>query len=82
MTLDEQISWLADEAAKRLASAGRRDESAATHRASVPPGIRYSWHNDRAADKERQGKKLREGAAALLAVENSLRAYRAALEAA
>lgn len=81
MTLDDQIKWLADEAAKRLAAARRRDERAAADLGRAGPSGR-GWYADNAKRKAAQGQKLREEAATLLAIENSLRAYRAATEAA
>lgn len=72
MTLADQIAWLDSEAIKRLAAAGRREKRAAEDRTRAGPSGR-GWYADNAARKEQQGQKLREEAAQLLAVENSLR---------
>lgn len=61
MTLDEQIAWLADEACALLASAKDAEEYAAKH-----------FLDALLAD----GSALREEAAAMLTIENTLRALR------
>jgi hypothetical protein len=78
MTLDEQIAWLEQEAAKHLAAAGRRNERAAVdiREAELSRGAMKTWLDDNAKRKQAQGKKLRERAATLLTIENTLRALR------
>lgn len=78
ITLDEQIAWLADESAKRLAAAGRRDKNVrlVLDEAKKWPPHAAKWHEQNARNKALQARKLREEATALLAIENTLRSLR------